>query len=88
MKHPASGIFGDTNKDTRNSLLKVPGTGGVASGVRTVLMTFADGRATKNTEMTDSWRCAKEKLPWCCNFAKLDIGAFYREAVVDEAGVL
>ena len=51
-------------------------------------MTFANSRAAKDTEMTDSRRCAKEKLPWSCNFTKLDIGAFDREAIVNEARVL
>ena len=38
--------------------------------------------------MTDFRRCAKEELPWCCNFASLDIGAFDRETIMDEARVL
>ena len=38
--------------------------------------------------MTDFRRCAKEELPWCCNFASLDIGAVDRETIMDEARVL
>ena len=69
-------------------LLKVPGTRGVSCWVRTGLMTFANSWVAKHTEMTDSRKCAKEELPWNCNFTKLDIGAFDREAIVNEARVL
>ena len=69
-------------------MLKVPSARGGSCGVRAGLMAFANSRAAKDTEMADSGRCAKEKLPWGCNFAELDICAFDREAIVDEAGVL
>ena len=48
MKHPASGIFGDTNKDTRDSLLKVPSTRRGSSWVRAGLVEFANSRAAKD----------------------------------------
>ena len=60
VKHPASGVFRDTNKDTRNALLKVPSTRGVSGGVRARLVTFTNGRTSKDAEMTDSGWCAKE----------------------------
>ena len=68
--------------------MKVPGTRGVSCWVRSVLVTFANSRAAKHTEMTDSRRCADEELPWSCNFTKLDIGTFDREAIMNKARVL
>ena len=68
--------------------MKVPGTRGVSGWVRSVLVTFANSRAAKHAEMTDSRGRAKEKLPWSCNLTKLNIGAFNREAIMNKARVL
>ena len=51
-------------------------------------MAFTNSRTSKDTQVAYSGGLAKEELPGSCNFAKLNICAFNRKAVVNKACIL
>ena len=51
-------------------------------------MAFTNRMTSKDAKIADSGGLTKEKLPRSCNYAKLNICAFNRKAVVNKACIL
>ena len=60
VEKPSARVLWNANKNAGDSLLKIPCARRRTSRIGRSLMTFSNGRASKNAEMTDAGLFAKE----------------------------
>ena len=60
VEKPSARVLWNANKNAGDSLLKIPCTRRRTSGIRGSLMTFTNGRASKDAKVTDAWLFVKE----------------------------
>ena len=60
VEKPSARVLWNANKNAGDSLLKIPCTRRRTSRIRRSLMTFTNGRASKDAKVTDAWLFVKE----------------------------